>query len=80
MPGGSSGSPTSPQKDSYGGKNSGPGNIDQKRLEQIAKEWGKLPEKERAKAMQDMTREMPPKFREVIENYFRKLAASEATK
>lgn len=72
-----SGTPSNPQQDSKGGQNSGPGQIDQKKLEIIAKEWGKLPEKDRAKAMQDMTRDMPPKFREVIEQYFRKLAASE---
>jgi hypothetical protein len=62
-----------------GGKNSGPGNVDQKRLEGLAQQWGKLPEKERAKAMQELTRDMPPKYREVIETYFRKLAASESS-
>jgi hypothetical protein len=41
------------------------------------KGWGKLPEKERAKAMQDITRDMPPKYREVIETYIRRLAQSE---
>jgi hypothetical protein len=43
----------------------------------LAKQWGKLPEKERAKAMQDLTRDVPPKYREVIETYFRRLAQSE---
>jgi hypothetical protein len=46
----------------------------------LAKQWGKLPEKQRAEAMQELTRDMPPKYREVIENYFRKLAASESSK
>ncbi len=48
-----------------------------KKFEALAKQWGKLPEKERAKAMQDLTRDMPPKYREVIETYFRRLAQSE---
>jgi hypothetical protein len=63
--------PSSPQKDSYGGTGSGPGNVDPRKLKEIADVWGKLPEKERAKAMTDMTRDMPPKYREVIEKYFK---------
>ena len=67
-------------KDSRIAGNSGPGNVDPKSLEKVAKSWGTLPEKERAQAMQDLTRDMPPKYREVIESYFRKLAASESNK
>jgi hypothetical protein len=77
MPGGI---PNSPQKDSYGGKNAGEGNVDPKKLDAIAKQWGKLPDKERAKAMQELIRDMPPDYRELIENYFRKLAQAEASK
>lgn len=76
-PGNTAGPPNSPQKDSYGGKNTGPGNVDPKKFDTLVKQWGKLPEKERAKAMQDMTREMPPKYREIIESYFRKLASAD---
>ncbi len=65
-------------KDSRIARNAGPGKVDQKKLEGLAKEWGKLPEKQRAEAMMELTRDMPPKYREVIEAYFRKLAASEA--
>jgi hypothetical protein len=66
-------------RDSRIGGKSGPGNVDQKKLEGLAKQWGKLPEKKRAEAMQELTRDMPPKYREVIETYFRKLA-SESTR
>jgi hypothetical protein len=52
----------------------GAGNVDAKRLTEYAKQWGKLPEKERAKAMAELTREMPPRYREVIESYFKKVA------
>jgi hypothetical protein len=78
QPGGSSG----PQnmKDSRIARNSGPGNVDPKRLQGLAEQWGKLPEKKRAEAMQELTREMPPKYRMVIETYFRKLAASESSR
>jgi hypothetical protein len=65
--------PSAPQQDSYGGTGSGPGNVDPRKLKEIADVWGKLPEKERAKAMTDMTRDMPPKYREVIEKYFKDL-------
>jgi len=65
---------TNPQDDSYGGNGSGPGNVDPKKFKELAQVWGTLPEKERAKALQDLTREMPPKHRELIENYFKKLA------
>ena len=66
--------------DSRLAKNSGPGSVDPKKLEGLAKQWGKLPEKQRAEAMQELTRDLPPKYREVIESYFRKLAASESSK
>src|SRR5262249_47559127 len=67
-----------PQLDSYGGKNSGPGNVDKKKLDRLAQQWGELPEKERAKAMQELTRDLPPEYRELIEAYFRKLAQSDS--
>ena len=51
--------------------------VNQKRLTEYAKQWGKLPEKERAKAMAELTRDMPPRYREVIENYFKKVAQSQ---
>jgi hypothetical protein len=38
--------------------------------------WGKLPEKERVRALNDITQGMPPRYREVIENYFKKLSES----
>jgi hypothetical protein len=66
-----------PQDDSYGGTGSGPGNVDPKKFKEMTQVWGTLPEKERAKALQDLTRELPPKHRELIENYFKKLAQTE---
>jgi hypothetical protein len=72
--------PSSPQQDSYGGNNSGPGEAEIKKWKETAEVWGKLPEKERAKAMLELTKDMPPKHRELIEAYFKKLAQSESNK
>ena len=73
QPGGTN-QPNSPMKDSNVANNSGPGNVDQKRLKNLAENWGKLPEKEQAKALIDLTKDMPPRYRQVIENYFKDLA------
>ena len=48
--------------------------MDQKKVKEIAEQWGKLPEKERARALVELTRGMPAKDRAVIEAYFRELA------
>lgn len=71
------GTPNSPQTDSVGGQNTGPGKVDEKVLKQIAEIWGKLPEKERAQKMAELTRSMPSRYREVIENYFKKTAEAQ---
>jgi hypothetical protein len=39
--------------------------------------WGNLPDKDREKALQEISREFPSHYREVIEEYFRRLAAEE---
>jgi hypothetical protein len=72
--------PSAPQNDSNGGNGPGPGDVDPRKLKEIADVWGKLPEKDRVKAMTDMTRDMPPKYREVIENYFKNLDNNKGSK
>src|SRR5205823_12277632 len=47
-----------------------------KKLAELTKAWGDLPEKERAKAMTELTRNMPPRYKEAIEAYFDKLQKS----
>jgi hypothetical protein len=61
-------------RDTNGGTANGKGEIDQKKVNEIAEVWGKLPEKERAKALVELTRGMPAKDRAVIEQYFKELA------
>jgi hypothetical protein len=52
------------------------GEIDQKKIKEYAEVWGKLPERERAKAMTQLTRGMPAKYRDAIEAYFKQLEKS----
>ena len=58
----------------------GKGEFDPKKVKEIAEVWGKLPEKERAKAIVELTRRMPAKDRAVIEEYFKQLAKKSAAK
>jgi len=53
----------------------GKGIADAKKLKEIADVWGTLPEKERAKAMLELTREMPAKYRDDIERYLKQISA-----
>jgi hypothetical protein len=41
-------------------------------------DWGNVDEKDREKALQEIGREFPSHYREVIEEYFRRLAAEES--
>ncbi len=54
------------------------GEIDMRKFKEYAEVWGKLPERERAKAMTDLTRGMPAKYRDAIEAYFKQLEKSGA--
>jgi len=55
-----------------GGK--GQGNVDRKRIGSESG-WGDLPPKEREEALQQIGREFPSHYRDVVEQYFRRLAA-----
>jgi hypothetical protein len=64
---------TSPAKESQimGGK--GPGDVEKKNIG-AGSGWGDLPPKEREAALQDVGRDLPSHYRDVIEQYFRRLA------
>ena len=47
-----------------------------KKLETIAKGWGTMPERERAKAIMEITKDLPARYRVVIEDYFKALSNS----
>jgi hypothetical protein len=61
-------------RDSNIATNSGPGQVDGKKIKELAEVWGKLPPREREANMRELTRDMPPRYREVIQEYFRKLS------
>ncbi len=65
--------PNSPAGESIvmGGK--GEGKIDEKKLQQIAQTWGTLPPAKRAQIVQELIRELPPKFEYLIKMYFEAL-------
>lgn len=88
-PGGSQGQPgngtpgsniqaSSPQQDSNGGNGSGPGKVDRRKIEEIAKAWGKLPPKEQARRTKELLQGYPPEYRKILEEYFRRQRNKEA--
>jgi len=60
-------------KDSNIATNGGPGNVLEQKLKNYQQNWGKMPESDRAKAIQELTRDLPPRYRSVIEDYFKSL-------
>ena len=70
--------PSTPMQESQIAELKGPGKIDHKDLGHGAN-WGNLNDKDRERAMQEIGREFPSHYREVIEEYFRRLAAEESS-
>ena len=65
--------PSNPMEDSQIAGGQGSGEVIRKRLVDGG-DWGNLPPAQRAAALAEMAKDMPPHYREVIEAYFRKLA------
>jgi hypothetical protein len=72
-PGGNTVNPTQNAPDSVIMGGSGRGGVDERELRKIAEQWGTLPAEKRAKVIQDITRDLPPKFEPMIKNYFEAL-------
>ena len=70
---GSTLTPSSPMLDSMIGGGSGPGKVDDKKLRQYAESWGGLPPGERAKIVEEITRDLPAKYKPMIDEYFKSL-------
>lgn len=66
--------PTSPMPDSRLARAQGAGEVDRKPLGTSAG-WGDLPAKQREEALQQIGKDFPAHYREVIEQYFRRLAS-----
>jgi hypothetical protein len=56
----------------------GSGKVDQAKLRKLTDSWGRLTERERARALQELTRGLSSSHREAIENYFRNLAQAQS--
>ncbi len=65
--------PSNPAQDSKPMGGLAPGNIDPKSIGTNSG-WGNLPPKQRQEALQQIGKDLPAHYREVIEEYFRKLA------
>ncbi|HVU86939.1 MAG TPA: hypothetical protein VHD36_06440 [Pirellulales bacterium] len=71
--GGGTAPPSQPMPDSRIAAAKGPGEVDRKKLGNTAG-WGDLPAKEREEALQQIGKDFPSHYRDVIEQYFKKLA------
>lgn len=69
--------PSAPMQESRLAELKAPGKVDKRDVGK-GSGWGNLPDKDREKAMQEIGREFPSHYREVIEEYFRRLAAEES--
>lgn len=67
------GQSSTPLQESLPAGGKGPGEVQKRDLGKSAN-WGDLPPKEREEAMQQIGRDFPAHYREVIEEYFRELA------
>lgn len=68
--------PSSPMETAQNAGGQGSGEVVGKRLKDGG-DWGNLPPAERAAALAEMAKSMPPHYRPVIEEYFRQLAKEE---
>jgi hypothetical protein len=76
---GSQGQPSGqPMQDSRLARQRGPGEVQPRDLGDEAG-WGSLPPKQREEAMQQLGREFPSHYRDVIQQYFKRLAAGESS-
>ncbi|MCI0639996.1 MAG: hypothetical protein L0Y72_12105 [Gemmataceae bacterium] len=61
-------------QDSQIANQGGPGRVDQAKLKKLVEEWGRMPPREQARALQELTSGLSARHREAIENYLRNLA------
>jgi hypothetical protein len=68
------GKPSKPAEESRPYQEKSTGDVADGRRFSNAGKWGDLPDKERAKALQDLTRDYPAHYRDAVEEYFKKLS------
>jgi hypothetical protein len=72
-PGGNTTQPSNPAQDSVIMGGSGEGKVTDKELRNIAEKWGTLPPEKRAKIIEDINRDLPAKYKPMIDEYFKSL-------
>lgn len=70
---GSTLTPSGPAADSLVMGGEGKGLVTEKKLRQVAENWGSLPPMERAKVVQEVTRDIPAKYKPMVDEYFKAL-------
>lgn len=65
--------PSSPANESVIMGGSGKGVLDEKKMKQYAEQWGGLPPLKRAKIIEDVTSDLPTRYKPQIEEYFKAL-------
>lgn len=73
LPGDGSPLPTLPAPDSKVMGGAGPGKVDDRKLREVAEQWGTLPPDRRAALVHELTRDLPPRYKPMIDEYFRSL-------
>jgi hypothetical protein len=71
--------PVTPAPNPIVGGSSGKGEVIDKILKKYG-QFGKLPHKERAEMQEALIRELPERYRSVVEDYFKKMATAEQRK
>lgn len=64
----------SPLPDSILGGPGGKGQLTERKLNQVAQQWGGLPPMERERIVRELTRDIPPKYKEMCDAYFKSLS------
>lgn len=65
--------PITPLEQSQIMPENGTGQVDNRKMRAIIAEWGSLPPRKQAEALQEITKGMSPRHREITENYFRNI-------
>ena len=72
-PGGGTLTPTAPAPDSTIMGGAGAGKVDDRKLREAAEQWGTLPPDRREALVQELTRDLPARYKPMIDEYFRSL-------
>ncbi|MBX9580774.1 MAG: hypothetical protein K2X87_10745 [Gemmataceae bacterium] len=70
---GSTTNPSNPAQDSVVMGGAGAGKVDDKKLREVAEQWGALPAAKRAAVVEEITRDLPAKYKPMIDEYFKAL-------